>query len=194
MTTALRVKCGARTTKGKPCSNWAIRGAAVCGSHGGRAGHVRAKAAVRAAVFEWGLHDLHEDPGEILLRLVAQSAARCRLYAAELEKLVDEEPSLKQALVADIWVKTDHGHEYKAGEYVRGLAKLEAEERDRCAGFCTKAIAAGLAARQVALAEKQGEIFAKGIKAILDKLGLTEAQAAMVPGVIEATVLELSAG
>lgn len=36
--------------------------------------------------------------------------------------------------------------------------------------------------------------FAKGIKAILDKLGLTEEQAAMVPGVIEATVLELSTG
>ena len=39
-----------------------------------------------------------------------------------------------------------------------------------------------------------GELFAKGIKAILDKLGLTEEQAAMVPKVIEATVLELSAG
>jgi hypothetical protein len=192
--TALMVRCIARTKAGKDCKNWAIKGATVCRKHGGSAPQVKAKAAIRAELFSWGLTDQHEDPGEILLRLVAQSASRCRLYASEVEQLVENSPSLKEALVADIWIKTDRGDEYKAGEYIRGLAKLEAEERDRCAGFCTKAIAAGLAARQVALAEKQGEIFAKGIKAILDKLGLTEAQAAMVPGVIEATVLELSAG
>ena len=44
------------------------------------------------------------------------------------------------------------------------------------------------------MAEHAGEQFAKGIKAILDKLGLSAAQQAMVPQVIEATVLELTAG
>ena len=39
-----------------------------------------------------------------------------------------------------------------------------------------------------------GERSATGITAILDKLELTEEQAAMVPHVIGATVLELSAG
>lgn len=92
---------------------------------------------------KWGLQDATADPGEGLLRLVTQSAARAQRYADELEALVAESPSLREALVADVWVHTDHGESYKAGEYIRVLAKLEAEERDRCANFATKAIAAG---------------------------------------------------
>jgi hypothetical protein len=48
----------------------------VCRWHGGAAGQVKAKAAVRAEVLNWGLGDSHVDPGEVLLRLVNQSAAR----------------------------------------------------------------------------------------------------------------------
>jgi len=81
--TALMVRCVATTKARKPCKSWAIKGATVCRKHGGSAPQVKARAKVRAELFSWRLHDLHEDPGEILLRLVAQ-CARCRLYAAEL--------------------------------------------------------------------------------------------------------------
>jgi hypothetical protein len=97
------------------------------------------------------LGDSHVDPGEVLLRLVTQSAARAQRYASELEALVDEE-GLAAAMVGEIEIPTKHGG-YKAGEYIRGLAQLEAQERDRCANFATKAVAAGLAERQVRRAE-----------------------------------------
>jgi hypothetical protein len=42
---------------------------------------------------------------------------------------------------------------YVTSEAVRGLADLEAKERERCANFATKAIAAGLAERTVRVAE-----------------------------------------
>jgi len=137
-----------------------VPGATVCRNHGGATPAVAAKAAVRAEVFSWGLTDVHADPGEVLLRLVTQSAARAQRYADELEKLVGESPSLREALVADVWVQPEHGGSYKAGQYIRGLAKLEAEERDRCANFATKAIAAGLSERVVRVAERQGETLA----------------------------------
>ena len=43
---------------------------------------------------------------------------------------------------------------YVTGEAIRGLADLEAKERDRCASFATNAIAAGLAERIVRVAER----------------------------------------
>jgi hypothetical protein len=82
------------------------------------------------------LGDSHVDPGEVLLRRVTQSAARAQRYASELEALVDEE-GLAAAMVGEIEIPTKHGG-YKAGEYIRGLARLEAQERDRCANFATK--------------------------------------------------------
>jgi hypothetical protein len=87
----------------------------------------------------------------VFLQLVTQSAARAQRYASELEALVDEE-GLAAAMVGEIEIPTKHGG-YKAGEYIRGLAQLEAQERDRCANFATKAVAGGLAERQVRLAE-----------------------------------------
>lgn len=42
------------------------------------------------------------------------------------------------------------------------------------------------------LAERQGELFAAGIRFILDRLNLTEGQAALVPAAIEAAALELT--
>jgi len=104
---------------------------------------VQAKAAIRAEVMSWGLTDATIDPGEHLLRLVTPSAARAEMYTQELKALVDESPSLRGALIDEVWISTEHDT-YEAGEYVRGLAKLEAEDHDRCAAFCAKALAAGL--------------------------------------------------
>jgi hypothetical protein len=149
---AIAAQCQAISKQtGRQCKRKAIPGGTVCRWHGGAAGQVKAKAAIRAEVLPWGLGDSHVDPGEVLLRLVTQSAARAQRYASELEALVDEE-GLAAAMVGEIEIPTKHGG-YKAGEYIRGLAQLEAQERDRCANFATKAVAGGLAERQVRLAE-----------------------------------------
>jgi hypothetical protein len=45
----------------------------------------------------WGLGDTKVDPGEVLLRLVTQSAARTEMYARLLEEAYDAAERLKQA-------------------------------------------------------------------------------------------------
>jgi hypothetical protein len=74
-----------------------------------------------------------------------------------------------------VWISTAHDR-YKASEYIRGLAKLEAEERDRCASFAAKAVAAGLVKKQTELAQLQGEMLVTSLQAVLDRVSLTPEQ------------------
>lgn len=180
-------KCVARNRAGNQCGNYAIPGGTVCLVHGGATSHIASKAKVRAELESWGLDAPKVDPGETLLKLVSQSAARAERYAAELfGKLdADEDGALHKALIADVWVVGLDMEAHKAGEYVRALAKLEADERDRCANFCRIAIAAGLAERQVRLAERQGQMIAEVLRTVMGdpELGLTEAQKTALPAV-----------
>lgn len=189
----LCVQCKAMSkTTGERCKRKAIPGGEVCRYHGGSARQVRVAAGVAAEVMAWGLHELKEDPGEVLLRLVAQSARRAQRYAQELEALVAESPSLREALVAETWVATEKGDLYKTGEYIRGLARLEAEERDRCANFAAKAVAAGLNERMVRLAEQQGQLIAQVIRAVLGRAGLTPEQEALVDVALREELMAVS--
>lgn len=177
--------CASRSKRtGLPCAKPPIPGGNVCTTHGGATRHVQARAAVIAEVNHWGMGNADVDPGEVLLRLLSQSAARAQLYAKELAELVDTE-GLSKALVGETRVPTENGS-YVSGEYVRGLAQVEAQERDRAANFATKAIAAGLAQRQVALAEQTGALIADVLRAALSapELGLSEAQRAAIPMVM----------
>lgn len=179
------MKCQGTNRQGNPCRLEAIEGGSVCWRHGGRAPQVKAKAAIRAELQSWGLDAPTVDPGETLLKLVSQAAARAQRYADEIEQLVAESPSLREALVAEVWAPTEDGGSYKAGEYIRGLVVLEAQERERCANWATKAIAAGLAERQVRLAERQGAMIADVLRAVLGdpELGLTAEQRRAIPNV-----------
>lgn len=202
-------RCTARKRNGKPCRRYAILGGKVCPSHGGKAPKVRAMAAVRAEVSRWGLADSAVEPGEQLLRLVSQSAARAERYARLLEQAYDAAERLREAheaggllvsagddeesaavqaaradldrifttggvsaLVGTVYADSKTGGIFATGEQIRGLVKLEAEERDRCAKFASLAVAAGLAERQVRLAERQAEIVIDAIDAALDALGV----------------------
>lgn len=221
-----RDKAGKRITR--QCKLGAILGGKVCSHHGGAAKQVKAKAAVRAEIMHWGLGDTTVDPGEVLLRLVSQSAARAQLYsrlleqaydaaerlkvAVEAERLIvtdldedtDEEgnplkPDVQQAradlarifntggvaaLIGHTWDATKDGYLYATGEQIRGLADLESKERDRCASFAAKAVAAGLAERTVRLAERQGELIVQVLTAVFAELGLSEDQLEVAPDVI----------
>lgn len=163
--------CTAHSKRTKElCDGNAVDGTELCRMHPGKSlAKAKAEGAVRAAVLAWGLGDVCADPGEVLLRLVTQSAHRAAGYAAELESHVAESDSLRKALIGEAW-----GEFGPVGEFVRGLVRLEAEERDRCAGFATKAIAAGLAERQVRLAERQGALIAEAIRGILTDLGVAD--------------------
>jgi hypothetical protein len=180
-------KCQGRKSNGDSCGNYAVRGATVCRKHGAAAPQVAAKAAVRAEVLKWGLGDTHVDPGEVLLRLVSQSSIRAEALAIELQSAVEENGgSLAAALIGDSYVMTADGKSVKVGEYIRGLAAYESQERDRLCTFATKALAAGLATRQVELAERTGQLIAELLRSVLGDpaLGLTAEQRAAIPAVM----------
>ena len=61
----------------------------------------------------------------------------------------------------------DVGVYYVTGEAIRGFADLEAKERERCANFATKAVAAGVAEHTVRVAERQGQLMVKMAQAAL---------------------------
>jgi hypothetical protein len=150
--------------------------------HGAGAPQVKAKAAVRAEVLAWGLGSADVSPEECLLRLISQSAARAARYAEELERM-ERERGLASALVGKSTFIDADGQARDLGEHVRGMAKLESDERDRLARFSALAINAGLAARQVALAERIGGMIADVLRAVLadHSLALTAEQLAAAP-------------
>lgn len=173
---------------GLPCGAQVIPGTKGCRWHAGkRPDAARAQGAVVKEIREWGLGDSTVDPGETLLRLVTQSAWRAGKYAGEIEHMVAEAGGdLRKALTADQYTVGEDGSAVKVGEYIRAMVKLESEERDRCGHFAKLAVAAGLAERQVRLAEQQGAMLAAVIRAILGDpdLGLTAQQNAAAPAVV----------
>ena len=179
-------RCTGQKTSGDPCKGWRVPGSDKCRRHLPNP-VARARAAVRAEVLAWGLGDTTVSPDETLLRLISQSAARVQRLSSRLEELVEEHGGdLAEAMVGDSMMVTGDGELVKVGEYVRGLCQLEAQERDRLAGFCAKAIAAGLAERQVRLAERMGQQIAEVLRAVLGdpELGLTAAQREAAPATI----------
>jgi hypothetical protein len=187
------MKCQANTTSGNACKKDAITGATVCNTHGGSAPQVKAMAAVRAEAMRWTLGDATDDPGEVLLRLVTQSRMRVDAYSSLIEQKVadgqkehGEAFTLEKILIGDQMAVTMDGDAVKTSEYIRGIVQLESQERDRLAGFATKAIGAGLAERQVRLAERQGELLAELMRLVAADpvMGLTDSQRELMPGVI----------
>lgn len=221
------MKCSKRRKDGQPCGAQAVDGTDACQRHAGRAfAEQRAKGAVVLELRRWGLngHDELADPGQTLLKLITQSAARAEHYAALLEQAYDAAERLKAAeqpvdgMPPSVDSSADRdralldlervfntggisaliGHEYAAdkeggvfatGEAIRGLVQLEAQERDRCANFAVKGIAAGLAERQVRLAERQGALVAEVLRAVLADLGLDPA----APHVVQVVSSRLAA-
>jgi hypothetical protein len=209
MTKAIAVQCKAFSKQtGQRSKRKAIPGGEVCRWHGEAAGQVKVKAAIRAEVLNWGLGDSTVDPGEVLLRLVTQSAARAEMYARLLEEAYEAAERLKQAhdagefkiedsdtaatarrdldrifntggvaaLVGNTCGAAKDVGVYVTGEAIRGLADLEAKERERCANFATKAIAAGLAERTVRVAERQGQLMVEMVQAALREVDLSPEQ------------------
>lgn len=188
----------------KGCGRWAIRGGTVCPQHGGSAPQVKSRALVRAEVAQWVLGEATDDPGTVLLRMITQSRRRAELYASLLEEAY--EAAEAEDLIGAAWtlggqwrmpagVSALIGHKYAVdpqggpsvpiAEAIRGLVQLEAEERDRCVNFCTKAITAGLAERVVRMQEREAAMAHQALIAGLDAAGITgELRAKVLDGTV----------
>jgi hypothetical protein len=183
--------CKGHKRDGSSCGNKAMKGQLVCRMHGGASPQAKAAAerrlalqAIDADIESWGLGGTDVDPGETLLRLLAQARARAQVYAAEVSRVVTEH-GLQEALVGEtLIVDPNNGRLHKVGEYIRGLAALENQERDRAAKYSDLAIRAGLAERQVRLAEKQGALIEQVLMLVFEDIGLSAEQRRAAPDAI----------
>ena len=106
------------------------------------------------------------------------------MYAAEVSRVVAEH-GLQQALVGEtLIVDPNNARLHKVGEYIRGLATLENQERDRAAKYSDLAIRAGLAEWQVRLAERQGALIEQVLTTVFAEIGLTPEQRRAAPDAI----------
>jgi hypothetical protein len=167
------VKCGKHRTDGQPCGAQAVDGTDACIRHAGRptAEH-KARGAIVTEVRRWNVGDVAEDPGTLLLRLMTVSEWNRQAYEAEIDRILTAtDLHLSDALVAETLVLDKEGHTHVVGEYIRGIVTLEAQERDRAANLAVKALAAGIAERQVRIAEQQGVLVARVLRDALTALG-----------------------
>ena len=171
-------RCTGQTKAGKPCKSPAIHGGKVCWKHGGAAPQVRAKGEIRYELAQWVMGDAVDDPGEVMLKLITQSRRRADACALELARASAGYDTLQEALVGDSMITGMDGSVHKAGEYIRGLVVIEAQERDRAFNFASKAVAAGLEERRVQVTEQQAGVFAEFVRALIEsvELGLSPAQ------------------
>lgn len=174
-------RCKAKSARtGQQCRLWPIKGALVCGSHGGRAPQVRAAADRRLAAAEWsrsyGQPAADADPSGVVLDEIKWAAG----HVAWLRERVREiEPS------ALIWGKdtetakrstefpgVDVVHAAKAN----GWLALYNAERDRLTRMCKIAHDMGISERHVELAERLGAQLGDALRGLLGDLNLNPEQ------------------
>lgn len=161
-------------------------GTGKCKLHGGatKSHKTAAKTELaRRAVDTYGL-PREVDPAVALLEEVHRTAG----HVAWLSKVVASTD--QDELVWGVAEEIDRtGGEYAGTETTsRAMPSiwldLYQRERKHLTDVCKAAIAAGIAERQVRLAEQQGAIVVDVIRRILDRLDLTAAQSALVPAVV----------
>jgi hypothetical protein len=194
----------AKSTRAR-CHFSAIRGLDRCRMHAGeKADIAKAKG---EAITAWSAMGGQPtvSAAEAVLRMLEMSWLRVHLYARLLERQVDEAQTAVTAFDADDGEgeglavrRADLGAGligvtrsaspgvgvYVTGEAVRGLAQLEAAERDRCVRYAKTAHDMGIADKTVALLEQHAGELAGLINRILDGLDLNAAQRQLVAVVV----------
>lgn len=169
--------CGAMTKRGVKCRAFAgqgtdHRGSGRCKYHGGSTPSHRQSAVVQEAqtrMVKLG-QPLDIAPGEALLmmlRLASGHVAWLRETIATTEDLGTHEG--------------------------RVLTALYSEERDRVAKVARSCLDAGVAERQVRLAEQYGDVIAEYTRALLNDLVLSEDQQKAAPEVVRRALGKLAA-
>lgn len=167
--------------------------------HGGLAPRVRAagqrrtqQAAAERAVALFGAPK-DVDPAQALLDLVHWTAGEVEYWRDRVRQLAaEDEDALTWGITREKSGGDDHGTTTEAKPAVQYVMLYAAQ--DRLAQYATAALKAGVAERQVRLAETQGSLVAGAVRAILDALNLTPDQQALVPTVVPAQLRLLAGG
>lgn len=195
-------KCTSPKSNGEPCTRWAIKGGTVCPAHGGSAPQVKQAAKARAAALtvhktaermvaragvdvdpiEHLLESLHraaalvEVWGEMVAGLDEEAARRAEehgFYRGEIgysESKDEESPDELVVVSHDTLLALNRSGQATIHPFVT-LYEQALERRARFAKLC---IDAGVAARQVELAERQGQMLVQVIRGILGDLGVAD--------------------
>lgn len=141
-------------------------------------------------------------PAEAVLGMLQMAWLRVHVYAGLLEQQVSEAqadgpddgdpfrdggaPGVGHGagLIGNTYSGVKDIGIFATGEAIRGLAQLEAAERDRCVKYAKTAHDMGIADRQIKLAEEQGAVLAGVIGRILDALDLSPEQRELVPVIV----------
>ena len=196
-------RCTARSGRtGERCKKAAIKGATVCGTHGGKAPQVKAAAkrriegqAAELAVVTYGL-PREVAPDVALLEEVHRTAGHVAWLAEVVGQLEHGEVTwgLVEETDAPPGENGGGGVTTKHKASVNVWVKLYQDERRHLAAVCRDALAAGIAERQVRLAEQQGALLAGAVNRILDGLGLSPAQRELVSVVVPRELRAISGG
>jgi hypothetical protein len=171
--------CGAKTRSGGKCKKqkgWGTEhlGTGKCKLHGGNTSSGQAAAAKEAAVIMGQALDI--EPHDALLtcvRIAAGEVAYCTTMIGDLEKPTESTMFGEQL---NIWIQ------------VRQKAMLS------LAKFSKMALDAGVAERQVKVAERYGEMLATLISGILGDLELTKGQQKKAPAIVTRHLQALEGG
>jgi hypothetical protein len=116
----------------------------------------------------------HLASSDVMLRLLHMSWVRVHLYAERLRTLV-EDSSENEGLVGATFAAGREGQRVETGEQVRALAKLEADERDRCARFAKLCHDMRIDERHIELQQAQAQLVVQAFLGAVSALGLVPA-------------------
>lgn len=192
------MKCTAKRTDGEPCKAWAVTGLKVCRVHGAssprsKAKRARALAEEKAAkAMRLFAEPVDIDPARALVELVQWTAGEVAYWREQVRALAEADPEkLTWGMTRLKEGGDDRGLTLEAKPNVSYLMLTDAQ--DRLAKYAAAALKAGVEERRVKLAEDQGALVAQVIRAILDQLDLSPAQAAKVPEVVPTQLRLLTA-
>lgn len=194
-------KCAGTSRTGKRCGNWPVKGARVCRMHGGSAPQVRKAAQIRAASID--AHHAAErmvaragvgvDPIEHLLESLHRAAALVEVWGvmvAGLDARAEAWAETHGTIRGEIGYREAHWESPDELEVVSrdalivlnrsGMGQVHpfvaeyTQALERRARFAKLCIDAGVAERQVRIAEQQGALLAQVIRGILTDLGVQD--------------------
>lgn len=174
-------RCEARTKSGKPCQR--IAGAGTdhpghgrCSKHSGSTPTgkiVAAREQVTAMAAAMGA-GVDADPFETIMLAIRQARAEVILFGE---------------------LAAQHDQPFTAGPFGDVLHPAVKERQlamDRAVSYAKTAIALGISERQVRVAEQVGTRLGEGLLAFVEALGLSGKQRKLVPGAIDALLLDMS--
>lgn len=167
-----RAVCGARKRQGEgQCqrpAGWGTDhvGIGACKLHGGCLPNHAIAAAKKEAAAHTAIDGIPVDPATALLRCVHLAAGQVEYALRQLHALAAKSKSPDE-LTQSPW------------------ARVQSEAMERLARFSKMALDAGVAERQVQIAERWGAELADVMRAIFDDLGLSDEQKLLAPGAIQ---------